>query len=147
MRFASRRDSSSSILAVMLLIAGALAPHRVAWAQIGQKNILPFTVTATTEWNDTGIDLLPGDQVLVRSNPTAPQWAYATGGKLFGSSGDVENGAQPGTQLPSVTLGALIQRIGDRVMPVATGYVTVPRAGRLASVSYTHLTLPTILLV
>ena len=132
MRFASRRDSSSSTLAVMLLIAGALAPHRVAWAQIGQENILPFTVNAATEWNDTGVDLLPGDQLLVRSNPTAPQWTYATGGTLFGSSGDVASGIRPGTQLPSVTLGALIQRIGDRVMPVATGYVTVPRAGRLA---------------
>ena len=130
MRFVSRRDSSSSILAVMLLIAGALAPHRVAWAQT--ENIRTFTVNAATEWNDTGIDLLPGDQLLVRSNPTAPQWTYATGGTLFGSSGDVASGFQPGTKLPSVTLGALIQRIGDRAMPVATGYVTVPRAGRLA---------------
>ena len=116
----------------MLLIAGAFAPHRVAWTQIGQENILTFTVNAATEWNDTGIDLLPGDQLIVRSNPTAPQWAYATDGRLFGSSGDVASGNRPGTQQPSVTLGALIQRIGDRAMPVATGYVTVPRAGRLA---------------
>ena len=114
MRPVSRRDSSSSILAVMLLIAGALAPHRVAWTQIGQENILTFTVNAATEWNDTGIDLLPGDQLIVRSNPTAPQWAYATDGRLFGSSGDVASGNRPGTQQPSVTLGALIQRIGDR---------------------------------
>ena len=116
MRFVSRRDSSSSILAVMLLIAGALAPHRVVLAQIGQENIRTFTVNATSG-TTRGSTYCPATSFSFAQFSTAPQWTYATSGTLFGSSGDVASGIQAGTQLPSVTLGALIQRIGDRAMP------------------------------
>ncbi len=125
----SRREATwFRAIAWLGMASGFVSP---AISQVGQPHVETFTVQAATEWTETGIFLLPGDQLLVRT-PGAPGWTNATNGELKNAAG--WGGRFAGTKVADAPLAALIQRIGadDTGEMVSRTPITVSRRGRLA---------------
>ncbi len=83
----------------------------IAYPYLASRGTL-FDVHADRVWQDTGVQVTPGDQItIVQVNG---EWTYwEAGPERFDANGDVREGPQEGSELPSASLGSLIGRIGE----------------------------------
>ena len=108
-------------IALQVALMASLVP--VAAAQ-GQKQV---PVPAAVEWTDTGIDLLPGDILLIRA---AGEWSNVASGGFVGQDG--YGSPYPGTTLASAPLASLLMRVGTIVAQARAADTPVRWRGRLS---------------
>jgi hypothetical protein len=104
----------------------------IAYPYLASRGML-FDVHADQIWQDTGVQATPGDQLtIIQVNG---EWTYwEAGPERFDANGNVKEGPQEGSKLPSASLGSLIGRIGEDGDPFLVGRwrtFTAPAEGAL----------------
>jgi hypothetical protein len=83
----------------------------LAYPYLASRGAL-FAVLAQQRWQDTGVQVQPGDRVtIVQVDGTWTHWG--PGEELYDANGYANLGLQDDTTLPSAITGALIGRIGE----------------------------------
>jgi hypothetical protein len=98
------------VLAPVALCAATLILRPQAWGPRSQSGPRPIAVYAYRQWQSTGIDLAPGDQVRIRASG---EWQYSPYVGLHGPEG----GGRPVTvdtyPMPRLDGGVLLGRVGE----------------------------------
>ena len=109
---ASRRLKPVTVWALLALACCAVFGAVAADAQTAIGVVVP----ANAEAVDTGIDVLPGDEVLLRASG---RWTNGGGSPQYVEAGGFGPGAFPSARFPTLPLAALAGFVGIDVIPVS----------------------------